>query len=122
MAENWRHWEPPLAIEAAPDRGLYLPDGRILGESQLVWSEDEIDRFRAGYKCVNCLEPQESAWPERCSLCGYPMQTEQASFFASQFDGEVLLGRRISLSDEIEMLEENRRREEERARKDGQLS
>jgi hypothetical protein len=122
LAEQWRHWEAPLSVEPVPDQGLYLPDGRILGETQIVWSEDEIERFRAGYKCVNCLEPQEQSWPENCPLCGYPMRTEQASFFARQFAGEVLLGRQTSLADELEGLEERRRKEDERrARENAQL-
>ena len=71
MSERWRSWEPPLAIEPV-EQGIWLPDGRSLGEYQITWSKEQIERFRAGYKCVKCLEPQERAWPERC-WCWAPM-------------------------------------------------
>ena len=119
MAERWRNWEPPLRIEPL-EQGIWLPDGRVLGESEIAWSDEQIERFRAGYRCVNCLEPQERAWPERCPLCGYPIRTEQASFFAREYGGEIELKRR-DWSEELDGLEERRRKEEERARKNGQL-
>lgn len=118
-ADRWRHWEPPIEITAV-EQGIWLPGGRTLGEFEITWPPEVVERFRAGYKCVNCMEPQEAAWPEHCSLCGYPMRSEQAAFFAREYGGE----RQINGKDweaEIGSLDERRRKEEERARKDGQL-
>jgi hypothetical protein len=112
LAERWRQWQSPLAIEPA-DQGILLPDGRLLAHPQIAWPEETIERFRAGYKCVNCLEPQEHAWPERCSLCGYPMRTEQTRFFAHEFGGEIEVGSTRDWEEELDGLEERRRKEEE---------
>lgn len=115
--ERWRQWEPPLATEPV-HQGIWLPDGRVLGEAQITWSADMIERFRTGYKCMNCLEPQERAWPERCGVCGFPMRTGQAEFFAAEFEGEVLTSSR-DWDAELAGLEERRRKEDERLRKSG---
>ena len=120
MTERWRQWEAPLRIEPV-EQGIWLPDGRVLGEQQITWSAEQIERFRSGYKCVNCLEPQERAWPEQCSLCGYPMRTRQAEFFAREFGGETLIRVGRNWEEELDGLEERRRKEEERASKDDQL-
>ena len=118
-AERWRQWEAPLRVEPARlDQGLWLPDGRVLSEPEITWSAEQIERFRLGYKCMNCLEPQERPFPEKCSLCGYPMRTRQAEFFAAEFAGEIEIGGR-DWDAELEGLEERRRKQEERLRKTG---
>lgn len=119
-AERWRTWEAPIAIDPV-DQGLWLPGGRVLGEFQITWSPEMIERFRSGYKCVKCLEPQEVAWPEHCSLCGYRMRVEQAAYFASEFGGLVEVRGGTDWDEQFDGLEERRRKEEERARRDGQL-
>src|SRR5262249_1149466 len=68
------------------------PGGRLQGAVQLTLSADTIERMRTGYMCAKCLEPLQHAWPERCPLCGAPIRTEQAEFFAKEFGGEVRLG------------------------------
>jgi len=112
LAERWRRWEAPIRIDQV-NQALWLPDGRVLGEAEITWSPEQIERFRLGRKCANCLEPQEHAWPERCSLCGYPMRTHQAEFFAREFGGEGYVHRGPDLGEEMERLDEYRRKEEE---------
>jgi len=94
-------------------QAIWLPDGRVLGEAEIAWSPEMIERFRLGYKCVNCLEPQERAYPEKCSLCGYPMRTHQAEFFAREFGGEVEIRTGVDYEAEFGQLEERRRKDEE---------
>jgi len=73
-------------------QGLWLPDGRVLGEVQLTLDEETIGRMRAGYMCVKCLEPFEQAWPVRCNVCGAPIRDKQAEYFAREYAGEIRLG------------------------------
>jgi len=119
VSERWRVPVVPLAIDQV-EQGLWLPDGRVQGEVQLTLRASDIERMRTGYVCVKCLEPHENAWPVRCQVCGAPMRSEQAAYFAREFGGEIAMPGRPSWDEELGGLEERRRKEEERARKDGQ--
>jgi len=117
--ERWRQWTPPLLIEEAPvETSLWKP-GRPLVEPLITWPREVVERMRAGYQCINCLEPQEHSWPESCSLCHFPMRTKQAEFFARAYAGEAALNAR-NWDEELDGLEERRRKEDERARQDDQ--
>jgi len=119
VGERWRQWTPPLLIEEAPVETALWKPGRPLVEPLITWPIEVIERMRAGYQCVNCLEPQEHSWPEACSLCHFPMRTKQAELFARQYAGERMLDAR-NWEEELDGLEERRRKEDERARQDGQ--
>ena len=119
MAERWRRPVVPLAVDQV-HQALWLPDGRVQGEAQLTLRPEDIERIRAGYVCVKCLEPHETAWPVRCQVCGAPMRCEQAAYFAREFGGEVEMETRPSWDEELGGLEERRRKEDERAGKDAQ--
>jgi hypothetical protein len=67
--------------------------------------------MRLGYVCMKCLEPFEIAWPERCHVCGAPIRTKQAEFFALEHDPHIVDLRPTDWSDEIESLDERVRKE-----------
>jgi hypothetical protein len=113
LAERWRKPAEVLSIEPASDQGLWLPDGRVQGEVELTLSRETVERMRAGYMCAKCLEPFEQAWPERCHVCGAPIRTDQAQYFAREYAGMEQLGPRTSLDEELAGLHE-RVEEEER--------
>lgn len=122
MAERWLKPVVPLAIEHHPTQVLLLPDGRQWGDVVLILEEEDKERMRLGRVCAKCLEPFEQAWPERCPVCGAPIRTKQAEYFAQEaVEKPVYLGPSTTLADEREGLDERRRKEEERARKDAQL-
>jgi len=50
---------------------------------------ETVERMRLGYMCCKCLEPFETPWPERCPVCGAPIRSEQAEYFAREFAGEL---------------------------------
>lgn len=106
MAERWRKPVVPLAINDHDSETLLLPDGRQQREAVLTLAEDDKERMRQGYVCMKCLEPFERPWPERCHVCGAPIRTKQAEFFANEFGGETHLGSRLSLADELESLKQ----------------
>ena len=117
MAERWRRPIIPLAIDQL-HQGIWLPDGRVQGEVQLTLRQEDIERMRAGYVCVKCLEPHETSWPVHCQVCGAPMRSEQAAYFAREFGGEIAMPGRPGWDEELDGLEERRRKEDERARED----
>jgi len=100
-------WIEPLDITFT-DQGIWTPDGRTQRIEQISWPAEVIERIRAGYQCAKCLEPLEESWPERCPRCGAPIRSEQASYFAREFGGEVRLGSSTTISDERERLKEGR--------------
>ena len=104
--ERWRKPIVPLAVRNHDSEGLLLPDGRQQREAVLTLTEEDKERIRLGYVCAKCLEPFEHAWPERCPVCGAPIRTKQAEFFAEQYGGVEQLGSRVSLSDELASLSE----------------
>jgi hypothetical protein len=99
----------PISLEPV-DQGLFLPDGRRLGIVAPVLSPADIERARAGYLCLKCLEPFEHAWPERCAVCGAPIRKEQAAYLAREFEQADLA--RPSVDDELAELHERRAKEE----------
>lgn len=104
MAERWRAPAIPIALEPV-DQGIDLPDGRSFGVAAPVLKPEDIDRARAGYLCLKCLEPFEQPWPERCHVCGAPIRREQAAYLAREY-GEAQLGPSTSLEDELAALRE----------------
>lgn len=114
MAERWRKPAIPLAIDLHEQEAIVLPDGREFVRPIFDWPPEVIERMRAGYVCVKCMEPHEQAWPERCRLCGAPMRTRQAEYFAREFGGVQLLGPRTTLAEEIEQLPERHAENERR--------
>jgi len=109
----------PLAIENHPTQGIYLPDGRVLGDQVLSLKPEDTERIRQGYVCIKCLEPFDRAWPERCPVCGLAVRRDQAAFFAQEFDPTpVHLGPKTTLEEERAGIHERVRKEEERKRAD----
>lgn len=115
MAERWRRPAVVLDIEQSPDTALWLPDGRVQGEVRLTLADETVERMRLGYMCAKCLEPFERAWPKRCHVCGAPIRTKQAEYFAREFLGEELLGG-ATLEDELAGLHERAEEEEQDGR------
>jgi len=113
MSERWRRPARVLDIQQSPTQGIWLPDGRVQGEVEISFDAETVQRMRSGFMCVKCLEPFEQAWPERCHVCGAPIRTEQAEYFAREFGGEVHLGPTTSLEEEIAGLPERAAKEKE---------
>ena len=113
-SERWRRPARVLDIQQSPTQGLWLPDGRVQGEVEIAFDPETIERMRAGYMCVKCLEPFEHSWPERCPVCGSPVREKQAEHFAREYAGEQLLGPRRSLQEEIDSLPERAAKEREK--------
>lgn len=57
-------------------------EGRPMHGLNVATTKRGVEKIRLGYKCINCMEPFESAWPKKCPLCGYPVADKQAEEFA----------------------------------------
>lgn len=105
-AERWRR--PPIVAKVEHDPTQVTFDGHALRAGvRMTLSPETMERLRQGYLClgwgdVPCLEPQETPFPEECSLCSYPMKQRQVHDFAAQFKGEEWLGPRTTLEEEWE--------------------
>lgn len=76
--------------------------------------DTDVERIRQGYVCIRCLEPQSVPFPEICesklpngmAWCRFPIKEKQMEEFAAMYHGEVKLGSRVNLNDEVERLGE----------------
>lgn len=92
-----------------------LPDGREFLDANIIIDEDSIEQMRVGYKCIRCHEPQSEPFPVRCEStlpdgvtrwCNFPIREKQPAEFAAMYKGEVHVGSRVSLADEVERMTE----------------
>jgi len=112
-AERWRM--PPRAITVENDPSQAVFDGNVHRSGyNATFDENTIERFRLGYLCLRCWEPQQTPFPVACSLCGYSMSELQQGDFDKEFAGTKWIGPTTSLSDEYErMIDDGKRRRHE---------
>lgn len=108
---RWRMPIRPILVENTTD-GAVTFDGNVYrAPFNATFHEYDIGRLREGYGCLRCWQPFETAFPDACTLCGYPVASLQAADFAQEFDGPKWVGPSTSLGDEFErMLHEGERR------------
>jgi hypothetical protein len=106
MSERWRKPAKIEAIEPGSDGTTVTIAGRRYAEPDKTYDSETVERIRLGYICIQCLEPHEQPLPEYCSLCGFEMRLLQPLKFAEDFKGELWLGPRESIADELEGLDE----------------
>jgi hypothetical protein len=84
------------------------PDGREVHQERIVYTEKGIGWLRAGYLCIRCLADLHhvGAFPEECPSCRFPVRELQILKFNRDFAGDVGLGSKVSLSDELSRLGE----------------
>lgn len=105
-------WYPPL-IEVDTNYIEMTPDGPREGV-RMAFPDEAIEQMRQGYQCIECLEPLDEAFPEKCPMewCGFPVKAEQARVFAERFAGSRAVGSRINEDDELERLARQRHERE----------
>ena len=79
----------------------------------IVWAlEDEaVNRIRAGYQCLNCMERfveggMPVSWPDRCPVCGYEVKERQPADMGPEYRGEIRVGPTTSYDDELDAMKE----------------
>lgn len=104
-------WDPVL-VEPDPDHLLVSSDGTVREHHNLILSEDMSGQVQSGYRCIQCLEPFEEAWPERCPACKFAVRDKQAQRFGQEYVGNIRVGPSTSIEDELAIAEEMVEREE----------
>ena len=111
---------PAVPVVVEPDGVRFRVDtrtGQKYQEYEQVYTEYDAGRIRAGYCCIHCGEAQERPFPDRCSVCHFPMKEKQAQQFAEQFEGYTTIGSSRSLEElrvEDEEAKERARRQLEK--------
>lgn len=109
----------PLALEPDHEYVIVQADGQVRDHFNSTYSEDDKERIRLGYCCIQCGEAQypNPPFPEECCVCRFPMRARQAQRFADEFRGTIRLGPSTSIDDELALAEELVA--QERLRKEG---
>lgn len=81
---------------------LVTVDGELRVATNIVASEDTINQYREGYRCMECHAIQDEPFPKVCKArdvtvpdgwrCGYEMRADQAMRFQREFKGEQYYG------------------------------
>lgn len=107
MVERWRRPVIPYGVEHAP--GEYSSDGyRMRKHVNWMLSQEDFDRVKEGYVCINCMEPHEQPFPEKCLVCSFPMRAEQRKMVAWEYQGEKHLGPSTTMRQELDRLAEEK--------------
>ena len=65
------------------------PDGRRTTGVKYILCDEDVEAIRQGYRCVNCQENFDNAFPETCFVCGFPCRERQSETFARIYAGHV---------------------------------
>lgn len=102
-------WRKPIKVFEwydDPDFFYYCPLRKTLMRGVAYTTNEEgWDRIRLGYVCVLCVQPQREPYPEKCSMCGFPMKEAQDKIAQEKFKGYRWLGPATSWEDELERLD-----------------
>lgn len=101
----------PIGVEHDEDHVVVHRNGTFRSAVNVVLSEEDVGRIRAGYVCANCLEAQERPFPKECWVCKFPMSEQQPEYVARAYQGTVRTGPSSSLEDELAALDELEERE-----------
>lgn len=101
----------PQYTDVDVDSYTILPDGRKVERTVFALSEEQVERIRQGYVCVKCLEAHDSAFPDECAVCHFPMREQQAAEFAKDFRGGIRFGPSTTIEEEYAIAEETIQRE-----------
>ena len=78
---------PFAEVEPNPRKTFTTPDGRTFVDNTYTLSLEDAERMWQGYMCASCLEPFTEAYPETCSLCGFPVRDQQRKLLERDFLG-----------------------------------
>lgn len=111
-SEIRRRWRKPVTALAVDDTVEWATDrlGRATLDYRARFAPEQIERFRLGYACIECWEPHEAPFPERCSLCGYEMRSRQGEDFANKFRGVERDPRAKLIQSELDALDDKHER------------
>ena len=89
--ERWRRGMTAVAVEDHHERRVIVGD-RVFQDADVTFTEEQYARMVHGYVCCRCYEPHDHPFPEECSLCGFPIRSEQARSMEHEFEGHKWIG------------------------------
>ena len=107
-SRDWRRPSVPIQVEDGDFATSEV--GRDTLDYKARFSQQEIGRRLEGYVCIQCWEPHETPFPERCSLCSFPMRARQLSTFHEQFEGDERARWVERIEKELDQLEDTHER------------
>lgn len=121
-ARKRRSWRDGVRMEAVIEDPVQIVQvgGRWMNDVKVALAPEQVERIRQGYVCIECLEPQETPFPEQCSAfwCKYPIRDKQPAEFQERFAGEVKAGASTTLREDFDRLEEEATRRKHDRQKD----
>lgn len=94
-----------ISVENDPTR-LVKEGGRVMHDVLFIVDAETKERMEQGWVCAYCTEPLAQAFPIQCNFCGFPVRDQQTHYISKQSVGDVRLGSKIKLADEVERLNE----------------
>ena len=107
----WHQKTPYAGVKDDPNE-LVIMRGRTYRGVNKTLTREAWEEVRVGRRCLMCEEPQvKEAFPKFCSLCKYPMKTDQMKDFEKLFIGEEWVGTTIDFRKELERLDDELERD-----------
>lgn len=105
-------------IVAGDDAGIaeLQDDDRVFQGVSAVFCDADIEAMRTGYKCIQCWENLDNAYPEACPVCGFGCSEFQSETFAKIYAGWKPMGSQIDWDAEAERLDRQEYERNVRAR------
>lgn len=99
------------AVDLDPESVTRMPDGRLVATPLFALTAEQVERVRQGFICIKCMEALDSAFPDQCPVCKFPMRQRQQEEFGKTFRGEIKFGPSTSIEEEYAIAEETIQRE-----------
>jgi hypothetical protein len=104
---NDRTRKPATVISAENDPSRFVKEGgRLMHDVLFIVDAETKERMEQGWVCAYCTEPLAEAFPVSCNFCGFPVRDQQTHYISRQSVGDVRLGSKIKLAEEVERMNE----------------
>jgi len=101
----------PSHVDIDVDSFMVMPDGRRMERPLFALTEEQVERIRLGYICMQCLEAHDAPFPDQCAVCQYPMRERQVEEFGRDFKGRIRFGQQTTDEEEYQIAEETIQKE-----------
>jgi len=99
----------PYAAMVIERNGIPIQEpntGRWMEDVDVIITHEEAQQILAGYRCLRCKEPFETAFPAICFVCGYDVAERQTVDAAMELEGDRHVGPSKPLTEYMQELEE----------------
>ena len=108
VVQRWR--KPPTVMAVADDMSrVDYVTGRPTASIRMRYHPDDVERLKLGYLCF-CGEPQETPFPDKCGVCGYPMRERQREDFEHAYGGVERDKRAVNIEQGLDRVDDTHER------------